>query len=242
MHRLYVESGIEPSVNVGGVMVVTGEEARHAVLARRLVPGEAVEVLDGRGLRVRAEVVRAEARGRGGVGATAELVVRGIERVAMVSPAVHVHGATPKGDRVDGMIDQLSQVGAASWSPLNTERGVVDPRDSKLLRLERIAVSGAKQSGRAHVMAIGAAGGMEDVPRDGVLVVADASGETPDASMWGAGVVRLLIGPEGGWSAGEVERARAMGAKVVRFGPHAMRIETAAVVAAGVILGASRAG
>jgi 16S rRNA (uracil1498-N3)-methyltransferase len=48
--------------------------------------------------------------------------------------------------------------------------------------------------------------------------------------------VRLLVGPEGGWAAEELETARAAGARVARFGPHVMRIETAAVAACAVVL------
>ena len=50
----------------------------------------------------------------------------------------------------------------------------------------------------------------------------------------------LLVGPEGGWTPRELDLARGRGAAITRFGPHVMRIETAAIVAAGIIMSAAR--
>ncbi len=249
MHRLYVEDALDRAPTGtplpggagvsagGGTLVITGDEARHALLVKRLEPGEEVEILDGRGGRARAKLIRGEARGARG--ASAEFEVTALERVPPVTPIVHVYTATPKGDRVGEMIDQLSQAGAASWSPLTTARGAVEPRDSKLLRLERIAISAAKQCGRAHVMTIGSPVDVRGAGGTGKLIVADASGEVycADEATGKDEPRHLLVGPEGGWTPEELAALRARGARVCRFGPHAMRIETAAVVAVGVVMG-----
>jgi 16S rRNA (uracil1498-N3)-methyltransferase len=66
-------------------------------------------------------------------------------------------------------------------------------------------------------------------------VIADAGGQPYEPGKEDR--VRLLVGPEGGWTEGELADAVEAGARVVRFGRHVMRIETAAVVAAGIILG-----
>jgi RsmE family RNA methyltransferase len=50
--------------------------------------------------------------------------------------------------------------------------------------------------------------------------------------------VRILIGPEGGWSARERELMG--GVEMVRAGPHVMRIETAAVACVVALLNAGR--
>jgi len=47
--------------------------------------------------------------------------------------------------------------------------------------------------------------------------------------------VRLLVGPEGGWTDGERDAARAAGFEPWRFNPFVLRVETAAVVAAGLV-------
>ena len=63
-----------------------------------------------------------------------------------------------------------------------------------------------------------------------------ADGAPPYRPASGAAVVRLLVGPEGGWTEGERHDALRAGAVAAGFGPNAMRIETAAVVAAAVVL------
>jgi 16S rRNA (uracil1498-N3)-methyltransferase len=50
----------------------------------------------------------------------------------------------------------------------------------------------------------------------------------------------LLIGPEAGFTPDEVELMVSAGAIAAEFGPHIMRIETAAVAAAAIVLNAER--
>jgi len=213
---------------------VRGEEARHALRVKRLGPGDAVLVLTGRGHVVRAAVERGgKARGEWSLA----LRVEGVEIAAPPAPRVELWTAPPKGPRLEQLIDQASQAGAASWAPLVSERTVVEPREARLERLARVAAESAKQSGRAWVLSIEVGGSLDDAldaPSGVSVVVADASGEPCTPST--APAVRLLVGPEGGWTESEMARARASGARVARFGPHAMRVETAAVVAVGLVM------
>ncbi len=223
----------------GDSLVIEGEEARHAVRVKRLGAGDALRLLDGRGGVAECRVVEA---GRA-------LHVRVEERRAVepVSPRVEVWSATPKGARVDVMIDALTQVGAASWTPMATTRGVVEPGEAKLHRLERIIIEACKQSNRPWLMRMGGGGGRRtfeeaiDLGESGVeeLVVADGGGG-PYGRGRGVKGVRLLIGPEGGFTAEEMEAARLAGARVVSLGPHTMRVEVAAVVGAALIIEAHR--
>lgn len=219
-------------------MVITGDEAVHALRVKRLDVGDRVQIMDGAGVIVQAEI---ESVQKGGKREGPIIGARVVERVevAQTLPRLEVWSATPKGARLDEMIDGLSQVGAAGWLPLETQRGVVDPRDAKLARLERIAREAAKQCGRAWIMGIGASVGFDAAlrpPPGTKVILADASGGT-FAHDPGATGLRLLVGPEGGWTPDELDRARAAGASITRFGVHTMRIEVAAVVAAGCIMG-----
>ena len=47
-------------VRIGGIVEVTGDEARHAVVVKRTRPGESVLLADGAGRAVRGRVVAAE--------------------------------------------------------------------------------------------------------------------------------------------------------------------------------------
>ena len=238
VHRIHVEA-LRPDER--GRLLVDGDEAHHAVRVKRLGVGGPVELCDGRGRIARGHVAVLDKADRGrwvlsvDVDETAE--------VPPLCPAVNVWAAAPKGPRLEVLIDQLSQVGAAAWTPLRSARSVVDPREGKLDRMRRLAAESAKQCGRAWALNIHPQRPFEEALAHGddeAVILADAGGEPYQAP--GADSIRLLIGPEGGWTAAEIARACEAGVQVARFGPHVMRVETAAVVAAAHIIDAETQG
>ncbi len=232
LHRVYLPlAPLAP-----GPLEVTGDEAQHAVRVKRLEVNDSFEVLNGAGVVARARVA-ASAKERSQWVLRAEII--DIARTDPVAPRVHVRSAVPKGPRVADLIDGLAQVGAASWGPLHTSRGV--HHGARPERLERAAMEASKQCGRAWALGLDSESTLERAlePSPGVgIVLADAQG-APYAPA-GAGEVRLLIGPEGGWTAQEIAAARRAGALIARFAPHTMRIETAAVVACACVLHAEQ--
>lgn len=234
-HRILVDhADFEP----GQTLKIEADEARHAARVKRLRPGDALELLNGRGGIAQATLEEI-ARDRSGP----VLLLRITEAATLppLSPRLTVLAATPKAARADELVDALSQVGAAAWRPLSAARTVVDPRPTKLDRLTRIAAEAAKQSGRPWLLRIGPSITLEQAlaeahTRD--VVLADASGDPYQPS--GAEEIHLLIGPEGGFEPRELEQARRAGVRMHSFGPHIMRIETAAVAAAAIILNAER--
>lgn len=218
----------------GAGVVITGDEAHHAARVKRLRPGDPLELMDGLGRVAQARVGSIEKLGKG-EGWSVHAVIGSVRLVEPAAIALHVRSGVPKGDRLEQMVDQLGQVGAASWGPMRSARSVVEPRDGKLGRLSRTVRESAKQSGRAWVMRIEPAQSAEEAFHSvGVVIAADREGEPYTPS--GTGTMTLLIGPEGGWEAGELASLRTAGVRVASFGAHVMRIETAAVVAAGIVL------
>jgi 16S rRNA (uracil1498-N3)-methyltransferase len=227
-HRVFAETPLAV-----GPLNIGGDEAHHAVRAKRVQAGQVIQVLNGRGHVATGKVAAIEkVRGEW------RLVVD-VERVETArpsSPRLEVYTATPKGGRLPELVDGLGQVGAASWSPLDTERGE-EPTETKVDRLHRIVIETTKQCGRAWHLEIGSAKSFVRAVEGAAgtsLVMADASGAAYGAN--GAERIRLLIGPEGGWSPRELEQARDARVQVASFGPHIMRIETAAVAAAAIVL------
>lgn len=222
----------DPGPDPGEVIAVEGDEAEHARRVRRAAQGDPVTVFTGRGVVFECEVVDAKRA----------LSLRVLERLEVEPdrPIVEVWAATPKGGRADDMIDSLSQAGAASWTPLDCALSVVEPRKNKLERMNRIASESAKQCLRAWTMRIGEQSSFKNAldARDATVVVADQSGEPYRAC--GSDHIRLLIGPEGGWTDAELASARAAGARVASFGPHVMRIEVAAPIACAIVIDQER--
>ena len=247
MHRMMADVGLGAHA-ADAVVVIGGEEARHAIRVKRVRVGERVEVMDGRGVITAGVVAEIDEGGKKRDGMVT-VRVEEVRRVERGWPRIEVWTAVAKGGRVDEMVDQLAQAGAAEWRALETARSVAGAREQKVERLERIAREASKQCGRAWVMEIGATKMLAEAVKgeDGVrVVVCDTSGEMwrgvresepgRTAPMHSAMTVRLLVGPEGGWTEGEMEMCRAAGARVARFGAHVMRIETAGVVACGVVM------
>jgi 16S rRNA (uracil1498-N3)-methyltransferase len=230
-HRVYSDEPLRP-----GTLTVAGEEAHHAVRVKRLESGDRLELLDGRGAVAQALI---ESIDRDRHGWRLQLSIQTVSQTPPISPRIDVCSPAPKGQRLADLIDGLSQVGAAGWSLLDTRFSRGDPRPGQLERLERVAAEASKQCGRPWLLEIGEGLPFERAIEGGPsIVLGDASGGPYARS--GASDIRLLIGPEGGWSPEELDLGRAAGIVVARFGPHTMRIETAAVAAAAIVLATER--
>jgi 16S rRNA (uracil1498-N3)-methyltransferase len=233
-HTIVIDDRPLPT-DPGSPIAIEGDEAKHAIRVKRVGEGDTVRLLDGKGTVLTTRVTDARR--------TLHLVVESAEEESRPAVTLEMATATPKGPRLDKMIDMLGQVGAAAWCPLSTKLGVVEPGSNKIDRMERICRESAKQSLRAWPMRIGGSMAFEEATACDPgqrLVIADASGG--EYTPAGPGTVRALVGPEGGWTDAELAAARRADAQVVGLGPHVQRIETAAVVLASLIVRAETAG
>ncbi|MFI4917877.1 MAG: RsmE family RNA methyltransferase [Phycisphaerales bacterium JB060] len=233
MHHLIVDR-FEPDQ---AEMAIQGEQARHAVRVRRMEPGERLILMDGAGTKAAATVAASD---KNGPNSSWRLLVKidSVDYQPRPEPAVHVICPAPKGDLLETMIDQLSQVGAASWRPLDTERSEREPRRGKIDRLIRITHESAKQCGRPWFMDINEGISFDNAIQLSNAVIADAGGSAVEEvardmqADTGTGGIHVLVGPEGGFSAAERSLAHGAGLALIDLGPHVLRIGTAAVVGA----------
>lgn len=249
MHRVFFDADLP---DVGDPLVIEGEEAHHALRVKRVRPGDVLQILNGRGDIGVARVIEHPGPHAGSSSPrrharpdTLSAVIEQRTHHAPLNPRLEVCSAVPKGARADDLVDHLAQVGAALWRPLSTRHGVVDPGSVRLDRLSRIAREAAKQSGRPWLMEVDAAISLDRSvqaadPGHGRIALVVAHPGAPAYRSCGAGTVRLLIGPEAGFTPDEVELMVSAGAIAAEFGPHIMRIETAAVAAAAIVLNAER--
>lgn len=227
LHHVDISDLALPQPPPGSLRVV-GEEARHAVRVKRLEPADPISLIDGRGLVGIGSLARVDREPRGGDWTITIDQIRWT-RHEPPSPRVEVFSAVPKGDRLEHMIDQLSQVGASAWAPLVCERSTVDPRPGKLARLARAAHESMKQCGRPWTLELLPEHTVEHALEAPHALVAQAGGAPPSPP---ARDVRVLVGPEGGWSERELELFRSRGVVPIGLGPHVLRVETASVMAA----------
>ncbi len=207
-------------------------DAHHLADVLRLRAGEVVAVGDGRGRWRLCKLVRPGTRRAVG------LEIAGVPVVTPpVGDPVTVGFALLKGDRPDWTVQKLTECGVDRIIPLLSERTVVrldaDARRRRGARLRRVAREAAAQSRRAHLPEVSDPLPLVDA-LDGLPAETTALAE-PGAAPLSTAVRALLVGPEGGWSPGELAAAPAL----VGFGPLVLRGETAAVVA-GVLLATAR--
>ena len=231
------------SIEGGDRLVLDGPEGRHAAKVRRLAPGEALDLVDGDGLRVRCVVDTVTADG---------LVALVQSRVleAEPRPRVVVVQALAKGDRGERAVEMLTEVGVDEIVPWSASRSVTQWRpgrgDKALERWRSIGRESAKQARRAWFPVIEAGTTTRDViARLGSCACPLVLDETATDQLGAvplptSGEVVLVVGPEGGFSPDELAAFRQAGATAVNLGPSVLRTSTAGVVAAGVVLSRTR--
>ncbi|MBT9133991.1 MAG: Ribosomal RNA small subunit methyltransferase E [Firmicutes bacterium] len=215
--------------------VITGKEAHHLIAVHRHVVGDVIEVVSG------AQVFRAVITGV----SAGEVSVMFTEQ--LVSPETKLEvtllQGMPKGDKLEFIIQKAVELGVVRVMPVACSRSIATLPHAKaaarVTRWQAIASEAAKQSGRAIVPEIG-------LPLDFSLAVAQATASLKlvayevdghglkevlrRTSAGGSiGSVVCLVGPEGGLSRDEVDRAHAYGFIPVTLGPRILRTETAAL-------------
>lgn len=230
-----------PDLGTGSTIVLTGAEAHHAAIVRRLVAGEQVLLADGRG-GLAEVVVASVARNR--------VVCDVRTRIATAAPEPRfvVVQALPKGERADLAVEILTELGVDEIVPWSASRSVSLWKGEKAARgvqkWQRTAWEAAKQSRRARVPVVAELAGTAEVERrvtaaDLAVVLHEDAVSTLSAlsalSAPAAGEVLVVVGPEGGVAPDELDRLIAAGALPVRLGAEVLRTSTAGAAALAVL-------
>lgn len=233
-HRFYLEGSFTPDE-----LLLEGSEAHHLLHVLRLRVGDIVEVFNGTGAEVDAVITNTSRK-------TVEVKVTA-RRESQASSQLPVVLATavPKGDRFRWLVEKAAELGVTRLVPLITERSSVDPGENRLKKLQQTIVAAAKQSGQTRLMELAPLQKWEDflseVSQAGCrMFIADPGGnqlELMNTISTDAAVssMVLLIGPEGGFSSEELQTALGKGATPVKLSEAILRIETAAILFAGLV-------
>ena len=225
----------------GNVIALPEEEAEHLTRVLRLNAGDPVRVFNGRGREFDATVDYADKHG---------VRVR-VGNIASSAPeprvSITLAQAVLKGDKMDDVVRDATMMGVAEIQPVITARTEVTRastlRGRRRERWERIAISSTKQCGRATVPRIldvvqfdeliGALGKMS-LPLPGLMLVEpNAAADATPASELDLSPQRgatVVIGPEGGWTAAEVENGASV-CRLITVGGRTLRADAMCVVA-----------
>jgi len=237
--RLYLPRPLE----TGAVCAAAADQARYLKTVLRMREGDPLLIFNGTGWEYKAVIRRRTADG-------IELEITG--RRALPAAEIHVTlcQAVPKVEKMDGIIRHATELGVERIVPFLAERSVPRWRPEQLPRKrerwQKIAVEASRQCGRPDIPEIGEIVTFErmlrDVPESGLrLIPWEEETKTGireilrDPARSGMKEFVLVIGPEGGFSAGEIELARQAGFLSVSLGKRVLRVETASLAVLAVL-------
>jgi 16S rRNA (uracil1498-N3)-methyltransferase len=233
LHRFFVGGSLAQ-----GEACVTGADLHHLRDVLRLKAGDEIAVADGDAKQAVARLTDV-----GADEARAE-VVHALPDI--FQPDVTLIQGLSRGPKMDLVMQKVTEIGIARITPVVMRRSIVklDPveRWERADRWRKIVAEAAKQSQRATLPKIDEPvefARLEDIvgELDIVLVPWEESAHTGiGEALRAAGAtstssVGVVIGPEGGMEAAEVEALVALGAVPVTLGPTILRTETAGIVA-----------
>ncbi len=220
--RLFSSSRLDP----GEVLRLSEEDGHHVHKVLRGRPGDRVEVVDGAGRLFVAELL----------GGSEAKILEERPIAGGDDGEVILYQAVPKGRHMDLVVEKATELGVSRVVPLSTERGVVrlSEGDGKARRWHRVAEAAARQSLRLRIPEVAEVVSFTEAAREagetGVLLHNGAD-LPPLEDVVPGPVVGLFVGPEGGFSDGELAVAREAGLSLASLGPYRLRSETAGMVA-----------
>lgn len=229
----------EGPVEVGSLVDLRGSEAKHAINVRRMRVGEAIQLTDKLGLRVRGHVDSI-------LGNTLNLRVASVQLDPAPIIQLTLIQALAKGDRDELAIQAATELGLQRVIPWQAERSVslwIGIKEAKgVERWQSIVTEAAKQSLSTWHPAVAAPVQGIQVAEltksfDLTLVLDPTATVGLGSQSFSSGTnIALVVGPEGGISDAELEALEKSGAIRVNLGAPVLRTSTAGVAAVSAIL------
>ncbi len=240
MQQIFTDSHVQ----LNSLVTVTGADAHHLAQVVRIRHGEKLRVSTAQG---QSFIGRVEAVDRDAVQV---VILEEVESTELAQRVMLFQGLV-KGERMEAIIEKATELGAATLVPVTMKNCVVKLDDKKQAsrgkRYQAIAEAAAKQSKRSVLPCVEAVMSFEEaieyakancelilLPYEcarGMEATAQALAQVPQA-----GSIAIFIGPEGGFDAGEVERAKADGAQIISLGKRILRADTAAITAVSMVM------
>jgi 16S rRNA (uracil1498-N3)-methyltransferase len=231
LEPVFVDENIKPADRVQ----LTGQEAKHAISVRRMRIGEAIAITNGKGLRLRGEVIQINKD-------NLEIQVNEVIQEKAPECSFTLIQALAKGDRDELAIQAATELGVSEIIPWSASRSVSRWEGAKkqagVKRWQQIVLEASKQSLRSFIPEVGE---VLDSPQLAkalsqfdLALVLDPNGDKflADIKLPSSGKVAIVVGPEGGISLEELELFSS--ANRVSLGNNVLRTSTAgpAVLAA----------
>ena len=222
-----------------GLFPLHAEAAAYVTRVHRLEVGDAFLAFDpDRAVEADAELTEVSKRGATArIGAIRPALLRSTRAVTLIQGSC-------KGDKMDGIVRDATELGVTRIIPVITARSVARPDAARADRWRRIAIEAARQCGRGDAPRIDAPAALASAltPSDDGTV-ALCLDPTATISLGAhlpivaaATNVTFLVGPEGGLDDAELDDASRAGFTRVRLGGFVLRTETVCAAVLGALL------
>ena len=234
MPRFFTESANETEI------IITGEDARHIGRSLRMKPGERLTVCSC-GIDYQCEITRIT---------DTQVFLKPFQVQACASEPdifITLYQAVPKQDKLAEIIQKTTELGVSRIVPVLTSRCVSRPDknefEKKRQRLQKIALSAAKQSGRGIIPEVSGLldwqTALQDMRKqDLTIMLYEEQGGTrfEEVPLENHKHIGLFIGSEGGISEEEAQQAVSAGLYPVWLGRRILRCETAPTAALSILM------
>jgi len=220
----------------GDRAALIGEHAAHLARVLRARVGQRFDIATGPSVRSGQITSIADDR--------VEFVL-GEQIFTPVSPRITLLLAIFKFDRMEWVIEKCTELGVSQIVPLiaqRTDRHLASAAGKRVQRWRRIALQASEQSRRPTPPEIAAPAKLRDLAslKSALrIVLAESEHQALLRDLLQAppgDEVALAVGPEGGWTAGELQHLQNQGWVSASLGSTILRAETAAIAATAIVL------
>jgi 16S rRNA (uracil1498-N3)-methyltransferase len=214
------------------------DQAHHAIHVMRHRVGDSIILFDGKGNEYRATITQISKK---------ELEIQVLDflpRQIRPSPIIAVASALPKGDRQKFLVEKLVELGCDRFIPLKCQRSVALATGAVIERFKKGVVEACKQCDRKWLMEISEQQTVESLiqkypsaPSLQTLVANPHSARPLEKiDLRETAEIIVAIGPEGGFNDSEFDSFEKANWKMIRLTGNILRIETAAILSAGLLV------
>jgi 16S rRNA (uracil1498-N3)-methyltransferase len=229
---------IAPSQINNQQIALTSEQHHYLSRVIRLRTGDRFQAIDGSGICYLMELN----------GEVAEIIqITTIVDRELPQPITLIC-ALPKGNNFDDLVRACTELGVTTILPAISDRTLLNPSPQKLQRWRKIAQEAAEQSERLVVPIIAEPQALQmifsQLPDPAAKYLCEARGDQPHllTCLQSAQLIDqptiIAIGPEGGWTDGEIQLSIEHGFQLVSLGARILRTITAPIVALSIVAAA----
>ena len=217
---------------VNQVFELTDSAANHVGKVLRMKPEEPLILFNGEGSSFQGKITEVSKK------AVNVYLESEIESTTTSPLRIHLGQTLSRGERMDYAIQKATEMGVTDITPLFSERCEVklkaDRIEKRLKHWQQIAVSACEQCGLNRVPVIHSPVTVTEWAKQQQSDLRFVLHHRTEKKLEGfekPQSVSLMIGPEGGLTAGEITMAEGEGFNALALGPRVLRTETAPVTA-----------